>query len=203
MLRLAELPKEKLEAEIRKIIENEKAAKKKAAKKAKDNETGPDLQIMNTTTTAYSSTDLFIFDNQSLLGKEYNEFLKRWGNRKLTDNWRITSIKKDLNVEPENPDQPKENLPDKKGDNSNSGDNAPDDLKKYYTGIPFNAKDKELANKKILESHFEAGKIYNEKLKEYKEAIYHFEEANNRYPVNIYEAEIFYYLTLHLGICLE
>lgn len=195
LLRLAELPKEKLEAEIRKIIENEKAAKKKAAKKAKDNETGPDLQIMNTTTTAYSSNDLFIFDNQSLLGKEYNEFLKRWGNRKLTDNWRITSIKKDLNVEPENPDQPKENLPDKKGDNSNSGDNSPDDLKKYFTGIPFNAKDKELANKKILESHFEAGKIYNEKLKEYKEAIYHFEEANNRYPVNIYEAEIFYYLT--------
>lgn len=103
---------------------------------------------MNTTTTAYSSNDLFIFDNQSLLGKEYNEFLKRWGNRKLTDNWRITSIKKDLNVEPENPDQPKENLPDKKGDNSNSGDNSPDDLKKYFTGIPFNAKDKELANKK-------------------------------------------------------
>lgn len=198
LLKLADMPKDKLEAEIRKIIEKEKDAKKKADKKAKeDAEAPPDIQPITNTPAAFNSTDQFIFDNQALLGRDYNEFLKRWGNRKLTDNWRIASIKKDINTEQENQKgTPKDNEPDNKKDIAKEGgEDTPDDLKKYYTGIPFNAKDKELVNKKILESHYEAGKIYNEKLKEYKEAIYHFEEANNRYPSNVYEAEMLYYLT--------
>lgn len=196
LLKLADMPKDKLEAEIRKIIEKEKEAKKKADKKAREDAEAPaDIQPITNTPAAFNGTDQFIFDNQALLGRDYNEFLKRWGNRKLTDNWRITSIKKDIGTEQENQGTPKESDPDKKETSKENGDDAPDDLKKYYTGIPFNAKDKELANKKILESHYEAGKIYHEKLKEYKEAIYHFEEANSRYPSNVYEAEILYYLT--------
>ena len=193
LLRLATLPKEKLEAEIRLIIQREKEAKKKAAKKAKDaEEFTPPVQPINNSTIAIG-TDQFIFDNQALLGREYNEFLKRWGNRKLTDNWRISSIKKELIADPET--QGNGTDPDKKDESKTGDDNAPDELKKYYTGIPFNEKDKELAYKKILESHFEAGKIYLEKLKEFNEAIIHFEEANKRFPANSYEAEIFYYLT--------
>lgn len=198
LLKLADLPKDKLEAEIRKNIEREKEAKKKADKKAKEEEAESEVQTLNTPTTpAYSSTNQFIFDNQALLGREYNEFLKRWGNRKLTDNWRIVSIKKDLVTEQpdKKPDDGKDPEPDKKEQANETASDAPEDLKKYYTGIPFTAKDKEFANKKILESHVEAGKIYHEKLKVYKEAIYHLEEANNRYPANVHEAEIYYYLT--------
>jgi len=192
LLKLADLPKEKLEAEIRKNIEKEKEAKKKADKKAKESEIVPDIPINNSTPTAYAGIDQFIFDNQALLGRDYNDFLKRWGNRKYTDNWRISSIKKDLIIEPEKSDTAQKDINQKTDNNSES--NIPDDLKKYYTGIPFTAKEKEFSNKKILESHFEAGKIYHEKLKEFNEAIFHFESANNRYPSNIYEAEILYYL---------
>jgi tetratricopeptide (TPR) repeat protein len=198
LLRLADLPKDKLESEIRKIMANEKEIKKKAAaKKAKDNDPGNDVQPINntTTTTQYTGTDQFIFDNQAMLGREYNDFIKRWGNRQLTDNWRITSIKKDISSEPEIKPQDTSSI---KGDKTATKDggieNSPDDLKKYYTGIPFSEKDKELAYKKILESHFEAGKIYHEKLKEYQEAIYHFLAANKRFPANVYEAEMYYYL---------
>ncbi|MFM9945831.1 MAG: tetratricopeptide repeat protein [Bacteroidia bacterium] len=196
LLKLAELPKEKLETEIRKIIEREKEAKKKNDKKAKDEEGPLDVQPVNNTPTTYSGTDQFIFDNQAMLGGEYNEFIKRWGTRKLTDNWRITAIKKDLVLEPDPQDEDTTLTDQDQKDEPKAGtDNTPDELKKYYTGIPFNTKDKELAHKKILESHFEAGKLYNEKLKEYKEAIFHFETANNSYPANVYEAEIYYYLS--------
>ena len=198
LLRLANLPKDKLESEIRKIMVNEKEIKKKAAaKKAQDNNPGNDVQPINnsTTTTQFTGTDQFIFDNQSMLGREYNDFAKRWGNRQLTDNWRITTVKKDISAEPEIKQQ---DTTERKGDKTSTKDggidNSPDDLKKYYTGIPFSEKDKELAYKKILESHFEAGKIYHEKLKEYQEAIDHFLAANKRFPANVYEAEMYYYL---------
>jgi len=195
LLILSEMPKDKLELEIRKIIANENEIKKKAAsKKAKDEEPIPDIQPINNT-AQYSSTDQFIFDNQSALGREYNDFIKRWGNRKLTDNWRISSIKKELTNEPVT--STKDTIVNKSQNSSETASNAvasPEDLKKYYIGIPFSQKDKDLAYKKILESHLEAGKIYHEKLKEHKDAIYHFEEANKRFPANQYEAEIFYFL---------
>jgi tetratricopeptide (TPR) repeat protein len=197
LLQLSEMPKDKLDAEIRKIIAAENDAKKQAAKKAKakEEEAAFDAQpVLNTNTPQFAGTDQFIFDNQSLLGKEYNEFVRRWGNRKLTDNWRITAIKKELTNEPESQKKDSSSTNTPPPDDKADVDNAPTDLKKYYAGIPFSKADKDLANKKILESHFEAGKIYNEKLKEYKEAINHFEAALNRYPKNNYEPDILYYL---------
>ena len=192
LLRLSNLSKEKLESEIRKVIAREKELKKKeAAKLAKEEEYNPGAQPVNNS-TSYSGTDQFIFDNQSLMGREYNEFLKRWGNRKLTDNWRVALIKKELAIETDS-SQDLEN-PGSDSKTTGSSDNAPEDLKKYYADIPFTSQDKALANKKILESHYEAGKIYHEILKEYKEAIYHFEEAIRRYKGNSYEAEMYYYL---------
>jgi tetratricopeptide (TPR) repeat protein len=193
LLRLAGLPKDKLESEIRKMAEQEKEAKKKEAKKVKDAEVvTPVVQTMDN--KSYSSTDQFIFDNQALLGREYNDFIKRWGNRALTDNWRISSINKEITNDTQPNDSNNTNS-DLGSNTKNKQSDAPENLKKYYANIPFSESDKELANKKILEGHFESGKIYNEKLKEYKEAIYHFEEANRRYVANVYESEILYYLT--------
>ena len=195
LLTLAELPKDQLESEIKKMLARDKDIKKKAAaKKAKEDEEPTPIQPINNT-VQYTGTDQFIFDNQALLGKEYNEYLKRWGNRKLTDNWRIASIKKELATIPE---QGSKDSTDTKQDDSpkqtENAENLPEELKKYYANIPLNENDKALARKKILDGHFEAGKIYYEKLKEYKEAIFHFETANSRFPANSYEPDIMYYL---------
>ena len=194
LLTLAEMPKDQLEAEIKRMLARDKDIKKKAAaKKAKEEEEPAPIQAINNS-LQFAGTDQFIFDNQALLGKEYNEFLKRWGNRKLTDNWRIGSIKKELTSIPE---QSKDSTGTKQDDApklTETAENLPEELKKYYANIPLNESDKALARKKILDAHFEAGKIYYEKLKEYKEAIFHFETVNARFPANTHEPDIFYYL---------
>lgn len=196
LLRLVALSESQLEAELKKIAQREKEAKKKeAARKAKEEENEPvNIQPVNNT-SQFAGTDQFIFENQSLLGREYNEFIKRWGNRKLTDNWRIASIKKDLVAIPEQGDKDSTATQgDEKPRVKGNVEPADEDLKKYYAGLPLTENDQSLARKKILDGHFESGKIYYEKLKAYKEAVSHFESALTRFPANPYEPEILYYL---------
>lgn len=200
LLKLASLSKEQLNKELNRIIDSKKAEEKKKSKKRHKDEETPQ-NILNTTPTpgsSYTGTSQFIFDNQSLLASEYNEFLKRWGNRKLTDNWRLSSTKKNIDNEPEIKDE-NDNKGDKDGntkpENSQNTVSRDDELKKLMSNIPFDEKDKSLANNKILKANIEAGKIYYEKLKEYKEAIFHFNSAITKYPGNKYEAEILFYLS--------
>ncbi len=194
LLRLAALPKDKLEAQIKNAIEKEKEAKAKSSKKEQEENAPAPIQSALNMPSNFSSTDQFVFDNKELLGKEYNEFLKRWGNRKYTDNWRIAIIKKDLSADPLTDELNEETDIAKAEDPKDKNvPNAPD-LKKYLVAIPFSLKDKELAHKKIYDGHLEAGKIYLEKLKEYKTAIYYFETLLKRYPANANEAEILYNL---------
>ncbi|MCC6722333.1 MAG: tetratricopeptide repeat protein [Bacteroidia bacterium] len=198
LLHLSSLSKEQLYREINRIIDNKNAeAKKKAKKKAKDeNPTPPD--ILNTTpgpSGPIAGTNQFIFDNPTLMGTEYNEFIKRWGNRKLTDNWRISSSKKNNEPDPET----KENYDNNDGkispENQKTKESRDDEFKRLLANVPLTEKDKSLAHSKILTGHVEAGKIYFEKLKEYNEAISHFDAALQLYPANKYEAEILYYLS--------
>ncbi len=195
LLRLSTLPKDKLEAEIKRTIEKENEIKTKALKNEEDNNLAIPVQPTLNTPSSFTGTDQFIFDNQALLGKEYNEFLKRWGNRKHTDNWRIANLKKELTADPLNIESNNEPSADKPDGDITKTDQSIPDLKKHLLAIPFSTKDKELAHKKIIEAHMEAGKIYLDKLKEYKTALHYFETLLKRYPSNIYEAELLYYLT--------
>lgn len=202
LLKLSSLSKEQLEKELNRIIESKKAEeKKKSKKKAKQEDSSPE-NILNTTpgpSGSYAGTSQFIFDNPTLLGSEYNEFIKRWGNRKLTDNWRIVAIKKNLENDPETKENKGNDNGNKDGnstpENPKNAESREDELKKLKSNIPFDEKDKSLAHNKILTAHIEAGKIYFEKLKEYNEAIGHFNAALTLYPENKYEAEILFYLS--------
>lgn len=198
LLHLSSLSKEQLYREINRIIDNKNAeSKKKEKKKAKDeNPTPPN--ILNTTpgpSGPIAGTNQFIFDNPTLMGTEYNEFIKRWGNRKLTDNWRISSSKKNNEPDPETKENHDNNDGKISPENQKTKDTRDDEFKRLLANVPLTEKDKSLAHSKILTGHVEAGKIYFEKLKEYNEAISHFDAALQLYPANKYEAEILYYLS--------
>ncbi|MCB9251799.1 MAG: hypothetical protein H6605_04990 [Flavobacteriales bacterium] len=195
LLDLAGLSPTDLDERIKKIYKFEQDLLKKEAEQKEKNESINTSSLPINTTTNYGGTNQFIFENKALLGREYNEFVRRWGKRKLTDNWRISSIKKESTpaTEIENKDTADDPGKDIKKDTP-GGNSVSEELKKYYSNIPFTESDKALANKKILDGHFESGKIYYEKLKEYKQAIFHFSEANKLYPENQYEAEILFYM---------
>src|SRR5690606_281267 len=53
---------------------------------------------INDFSQANKSGGTFYFDNSMAISQGLNEFKKRWGNRKLEDNWRISSGITNLNA---------------------------------------------------------------------------------------------------------
>lgn len=128
---------------------------------------------------------LFYFYNQNTVAFGINDFQKKWGTRKLEDNWRRAN--KALAVE----------------DNSNSADTS----KKKNT-IANKKKDRETYKKdlyksdslvvksdnRIINAYYSMGNIYKEELNNTKKAVAAFEELNTRYPKNKYLLNTYYIL---------
>ena len=97
------------------------------------------------------------FYNPATLSFGMSEFRKKWGKRKLEDNWRRTN-KKSINTD--------------EGDSTSSRSpkkNGTENLKseKYYLDqIPLTKEKIEESNNKIIISYYEASVIYNDDLEE-------------------------------------
>lgn len=113
-----------------------------------------------------------------------NEFKKRWGTRKLEDNWRRSNKETMLSF----------------GDNTVEGDSssiiAAKDLKDknfYLKNIPTTEEDIAASHEKIRKALYGVGVIFKEDLKDYKQAVRAFEELFRRYPGNEFELKAAYH----------
>ena len=133
------------------------------------------------------------FYNQSAISFGYNEFVKRWGNRKQEDNWRRSE--KELTMEG--------------GDtttvdsSANISQNTNDSIAKldskarkeaYLAMIPNTPEKINESNLKIAEAYYNCGVIYKEQLSDYPESINSFETLDKRYPENKYKQPSYYNL---------
>ncbi len=161
---------------IQKYIDDKKASANNQIRKV--------LPMDNTFNTRVNKGKWYFY-NPNLLSYGRNEFTKRWGDRKLENNWRRRNKAIVMNI-----------TDDKIDDNTNPDEVAVDKRKKeyYLKELPLTKEELEKSNKKIVDAYFNSGEIYDININDRKTAIKTFEELNKRFPNNSYLLESYYYL---------
>jgi tetratricopeptide (TPR) repeat protein len=130
------------------------------------------------------------FYNQAALTFGRTEFRRRWGDRKLEDNWRrANKAKVTISQAAGNSDEALKN-----GSDTSS---AALDYKKpefYLKNLPLNDSLIRISNDKIANAFLNAGKAYSERLLDQEKASETFETLIARFPGNELVPEAYYYL---------
>lgn len=122
------------------------------------------------------------FYNPSAISMGFSEFTRKWGRRKLEDNWRLSN-KREVNF-----DQFAEDGSEMKSDSLGGGkgaDSTSKDLRKketYLANIPLTPESMEASNGKISQAMFNAGIIYLEELSEKPKSAEMFSRLIDRFP---------------------
>ena len=133
------------------------------------------------------------FYNAAALRNGFNDFSKKWGMRKLEDNWRISDKRNIKNG----------GLSDDFGgfdsDEEDESDTISDVLTNhdrgfYLTDLPFTEEQKQEAHRRIAESLYNVGFIYFNNLSDYPHSIESYEKLDTRYPGNENELPAWYAL---------
>lgn len=102
---------------------------------------------------------VWIFDNPQALSAGYAEFVKRWGNRELTDDWRrADKSSADFNVNEENQSTQTAEIDENKT------------IDFYMNQLPLSEEDIIQSNQLIAENLLKAAEIYNYKLNDVPES---------------------------------
>jgi tetratricopeptide (TPR) repeat protein len=118
------------------------------------------------------------FYNQTALTFGRTEFRKRWGDRKLEDNWRRSNKTRVANMSASNnPNEPAQNRPDTSI--------AENDYKKpqfYLKNLPLNDSLIIISNDRIATAMLNAGKAFEERVSDPPKATETFEALISRFP---------------------
>jgi Tfp pilus assembly protein PilF len=132
------------------------------------------------------------FYNQSAMTFGRTEFRRRWGDRKLEDNWR-RSNKSNITIGQPTGNKD-ENTLIKKDTSAAANDNK--NPKFYLRNLPMTDSLVSISNEKIATAYLEAGKIYNERISDKPKAVESFETLLKRFPGSDLEPEALYYTFL-------
>lgn len=133
------------------------------------------------------------FYNQATISFGFNEFIKKWGDRKLEDNWRRKN--KQSTVAGVEEEEEEEEGPDLTAYNDSVA--KLDDAKRknaYMKAAVLSDTAIATSNDKIIDAYYNIGIIYREQLKEYRLSVTAFETLNQRFPTNKYLLPTYYNL---------
>jgi tetratricopeptide (TPR) repeat protein len=128
------------------------------------------------------------FYNQSAMTFGRTEFRRRWGDRKLEDNWRRLDKSR---VASAIPGAQQEETTQVKTDSAKTlKDNKKPEF--YMRNLPLTDSLLSVSNDRIADAYLESGKVYAEKFKDNAKAVGSFEKLIERYPGDLYEPEALY-----------
>ncbi len=201
---MAMSPAEK-EAMIVKIVEAEDAEKERLKKEKEDQQRLEEQEIkeekelksqpraLNQPATAAQGS--WYFYNQSAISFGFNEFVKRWGNRKQEDNWRRSEKEMTIGGEPIDTLVADSSVNNQQGINDSIAKLDSKSRKEAYLAlIPDSPEELEESNRKITEAYYNCGVIYKEQLNNLPESNKSFETLDQRYPANKYKLPAYYNL---------
>ncbi len=138
------------------------------------------------------------FYNTQAMSMGYSEFLAKWGNRKLEDNWRLSNKQQTSFGQDEEFDS------DVTADSLMISDSNyvapssnPKDRNYYLQNIPLTPEQLEASDEKITQALYNAGFIYKESLQKSPEAILTFSDFHTR-NMEEHELSIQVYFQLYL-----
>lgn len=218
LIALSKLPEE----EQRKVAENLVADLMRKEKEARDAEEQEEFlaaqQSLNTPMSAGTAIPGFqangdkswYFYNTMAKNAGKTEFQRRWGSRRLEDDWRrrnkttfsFEEITDEGDPDTENPEemelalesandsipQPDPELQQRESD--------PHFVEFYLKQIPKTPEELEVAHEVIQEGLYNMGAILKDKLDDYEAARFEFLRLMNDYPDNVYSLDVYYNLYL-------
>jgi tetratricopeptide (TPR) repeat protein len=176
-----------IKAMMQKAIDDEEKAKEDAENAAFNSANSN--EINNGAQQNVGTGSSWYFYNQQQLTFGFSEFQKRWGTRKLEDNWRRSSKQVTANFNNDETDT-------LKGKQIAVVDTSgPTKSKTYYKkNLPLTKEKVDASTLKIVEAYYDLGLIYKEELMNLSKAASTFETLNQKYPGNKYEATCYYQL---------
>jgi tetratricopeptide (TPR) repeat protein len=127
----------------------------------------------------------FYFYDPNTIAFGVSDFVKRWGNRKLEDNWRRSN--KALSVE-----VPVESEKDTAMANAMKSKDPTKLREAYKKDLPVSDSLVRKSNSRIVKAYYMMGSVYKEELHNTKKTIATFEELNTRFPTNRYLLNTYY-----------
>lgn len=224
LLRLSMMEKEEQMDVIRRIISELKKKEKEEAEAAAREEylaeraaEGTGLQNNATAPTQFTmNTDKsWYFYNSATRNAGKTEFQRRWGSRKLEDDWRRRNKSSfNFNDFSDSSDSDSEEESEEEEQIIADGDSvvSPEDAKAakerelhesdphfpeyYLKQIPSTDEERAIANEVIQEGLFNMGVILKDKLEDYDASMQEFDRLMTRYPENAYRLDVYYNLYL-------
>jgi len=191
--RLASLPRADIDAAIKAAIarkqkeeEDKKAAAELAKQQGLQNPNGPNGQSQNTNGSSW------YFYNTTTRAQGYNDFVKKWGNRNLEEDWRRANKNSSNSAEDEaavitdTATAKKDSVQAPKGTLE----------EKMYANIPTTPEKMAKSIDRMVDAYYNAGTIYKDGLESYPKAQDMFETLNARVPKHKLLLESYYNLYL-------
>lgn len=151
---------------------------------------------------SYDKNSTFYFDNPAAVGQGIINFKRIWGNRKLQDNWRISSsiqsagavasvsaVNTTSTMESTDPDAP---VTDNRKPKTTS--QAADYRRELMENLPLTPGKLAQSNQRIYSAYDDLGDFYRDLLDDKQEAIGMFETLLRRFPVNPNTPAVYYNL---------
>lgn len=216
LLHLASLPEDELMKVIDNIIEELKKKEREEAEAARREEYMAQTDAMgnqmtdNTNSFNINTDNSWYFYNTATRNAGKTEFQKRWGSRKLEDNWRRRNKAQfnaaELGLAPESDDDT-ENTDSVDADTSPEVEQNPEDLARsadphypeyYLAQIPFKEEEKVTAGEVIQEGLYNMGVILKDKLEDFDASATQFRRLLTDYPDNVYRLDTYFNMYLML-----
>lgn len=130
------------------------------------------------------------FYNPTTIAFGLNDFIKKFGTRKLEDNWRRSQ--KALTIE--DSDNGDNEIVDGKGVKKAPREKNKKKKEYYLTDLPTNDSLLKVSNGKITDAYYNLGSIYKDELGNNKKSIAAFEDLNKRFTEHKYRPSTYYQL---------
>ena len=191
LLRIANLPESQRNAWVRKMIADyTEAERKAAAEEAERMLAMQNAASYSNINNQNNSNGKWYFYNQSLVTAGQQDFYRRFGNRKLEDNWFIsnkTQISFDDMALMNDPSLARDSVEyDEDGNPIATRETDPTKEAYYLQDLPLRQGAKDTANAIIAKDLYETGFMYQDLLGDTKRACASFESLIQRYPKGEY-----------------
>ncbi|MEJ6980761.1 gliding motility protein [Pedobacter sp. P351] len=187
---LAKLPEEQREERIGELVrqQTERALSQVNHQEAVNNLTaGIDVPALSKPTEGK-----FYFNNSTALSQGLSDFKRKWGNRRLEDNWRRvskTAAETTISMSADPDATIGASLPA-----STTALSAETIRDSYLKNLPLTEPLLQQSNQKIAEAYYDIANFYKDELKDEEIAIRTFEELLGRAPESSYNLPVYYNL---------
>ncbi len=196
--KLASMPDEERNLIFDKIIN--KLIAEEIKKREEEQEKAENLNLFGVNAdqqSSVASVGRWYFYNPTTMANGFTNFSRKWGRRKLEDNWFLS----DKNIVAMNTTEANDTLTPSPGTDTilqargvKPRSNNPKDRNYYNQNIPFSKEQKNASDEKIIQAYYKTGFIYYEGLGDYGRSINTFETLQERFPVNTYHVQANYML---------